>query len=112
VIRALALAFIPIALLASGCGGDSSKDASQPAVSIPAVTSPIPATTTTPSTTSTQTGTTSRGSGNGNGNGGTGPPQRANRGKPDTATNDVPPPPGSPQARFENQCNHNPQACG
>ncbi|MFL5908490.1 MAG: hypothetical protein ACJ75Z_12945 [Solirubrobacterales bacterium] len=31
---------------------------------------------------------------------------------PDSATNDVPPPKGSPQAQFEQQCKQHPSACG
>jgi hypothetical protein len=107
VIRALALASIAIGLLASGCGGDSSGETTQP-VSIPAITSPIPATTATApaNTTAPKSPTT------GNGNGGSGPPERANPNAPDSETNDVPPPAGSPQEAFENQCEQNPQACG
>ena len=47
-----------------------------------------------------------------NGNGGTGPPNRGNANQPDSETNDLPPPAGSPQEAFEKQCEQNPQACG
>ena len=108
-IRGLALATIAFGLLASGCGGDGSGDSTtQPAFSIPPVTSPIPATTTAPSATATQTATT----GSGRGNGGTAAPNGADASKPDSATNDVPPPAGSPQEAFEKQCQQNPRACG
>ena len=108
--RALALASIAAVLALAGCGGDDSGETTAPTVSIPSITSPIPATTTTAPTTTeaTQTGTT----GNGNGNGGVGPPSKANPNQPDSATNDIPPPAGSPQEAFEKQCEQNPQACG
>ncbi|HSD24232.1 MAG TPA: hypothetical protein VLB79_07895 [Solirubrobacterales bacterium] len=108
-IGALALASIAIGLLASGCGGDSSGETTQPTVSIPAITSPIPATSGTAPAATTTTATSPK---SGDGNGGSGPPKRANPNKPDSATNDVPPPPGSPQQAFEKQCEQNPQACG
>jgi hypothetical protein len=84
-----------LALAAAGCGSDSSGEITSQAVSIPAVTSPIPTqtsvstatlATTTTATTTTQSGTTFN-------------PQA-----PDSATNDVPPKKGSPQAAFEQQC--------
>ncbi|HEY6652785.1 MAG TPA: hypothetical protein VI028_01530 [Solirubrobacterales bacterium] len=105
--RALALTTLALGLAIAGCGGDDSgKTTAPPAVSIPSITSPIPATTTIPVTTSTSTGTT------GNGNGGSGPPKRTNPNLPDSATNDVAPPAGSPQEAFEKQCEQNPKACG
>jgi hypothetical protein len=107
--RGTALASIAAVLVIAGCGSDDSGETTAPTVSIPAITSPIPATTTTaPATTSTPTGTT----GKGNGNGGTGPPSHPNPNQPDSETNDVPPPAGSPQEAFEKQCEQNPQACG
>jgi hypothetical protein len=102
--RAVLPLALAIGLTAAGCGSDSSGETSTRAVSIPAVTSPvpassvttsIPATTTTPGTTSTTKG------------GKTFNPQA-----PDSATNDVPPAKGSPQANFEKQCEQNPAACG
>ena len=104
--RALAAATLLIGLAIAGCGSDDSGETTAPTVSIPAITSPIPATTTTPVTTSTSTGTT------GKSNGGTGPPNRTNPNLPDSATNDVAPPAGSPQEAFEKQCEQNPKACG
>jgi hypothetical protein len=109
VTRALAVTALVTGLAIAGCGGDDSGETTAPAVSIPQITSPIPATTTTaPATTSTPTGTT----GKGNGNGGTGPPSRANPNQPDSETNDIPPPAGSPQEAFEKDCEQSPQACG
>ncbi len=109
--RALALLSIAAVLALAGCGGDDSGETTVPSVSIPSITSPIPATTTAPATTGTTT-PTGTGPGNGNRNGGVGPPGGANPKEPDSATNDVPPPADSPQEAFEKQCEQNPQACG
>ena len=95
--RFILLGAIVVAIAVSGCGSDESGQESQPTVSIPAVTAPQ-LTTTAPATTAP--GTTSAGKGNVN-------PQ-----EPDSETNDVPPPAGSPQEAFEKQCEQNPQACG
>ena len=82
-----------IAIAAAGCGSDDSGEATVPSVSVPAITSP-PGTTTaatpTISTTAPTTSTTSKGG--------------YNPKLPDSETNDVPPPPGSPQEAFEKQC--------
>jgi hypothetical protein len=94
--------FLAIGLIAAGCGGDDSGEKrTAPSVSIPPVTAPVatstaPATTTSPvkSTTSGKTTTS------------------YNQNLPDSATNDIPPPKGSPQAQFEQQCKQNPAACG
>jgi hypothetical protein len=106
VTRALAPVTLLIGLAIAGCGSDDSGEPMAPSVSIPAITSPIPATTTTPVTTSTSTGTT------GNGNRGSGPPNRTDPNLPDSASNDVAPPAGSPQEAFEKQCEQDPKACG
>jgi hypothetical protein len=92
-----AAAVLPVALaiglIAAGCGSDSSGETTTHSVSIPAITSPLPttstfsATTTIPSATSTTRG------------GKTFDPQA-----PDSATNDIPPAKGSPEATFEQQC--------
>jgi hypothetical protein len=106
VIRTLGLASIAIGLLTSGCGGDSSQETPQPtAVSIPTITSPIPtAGTTGPATTqSTTTESTTTVDKNRNG---------ADPNQPDSPSNDVPPPAGSPQEAFEKHCQQNPEACG
>jgi hypothetical protein len=111
VIRALTVATLALGLAIAGCGSDDSGDTTTaPTVSIPPITSPLPATTVAPTATATTpTGTTRNG--NGNGNGGSGPPSAANPNQPDSATNDVPPPAGSPQESFEKQCEQNPRAC-
>jgi ABC-type glycerol-3-phosphate transport system substrate-binding protein len=102
VIRAVALAAIVVGLVASGCGSDSSGQTTAPAVSIPAITAPTAPTTTAPATSSTPFGATTTNKGG----------NAFNRKQPDSATNDVPPPQGSPQEAFEKQCEQNPRACG
>jgi hypothetical protein len=98
------LLLIPVALatgvIAAGCGSDSSGETTTHSVSIPAVTSPVPAVSTTTAPATTATGATSTGT------------QTFNPQEPDSATNDVPPKKGSPQAAFEQQCKQNPAACG
>jgi hypothetical protein len=91
---------VAVAVAATGCGSDSSGQASVPTVSIPIVTSPVTPTPSAPPTTSFPGTTTTK-------NGGTYNPKL-----PDSATNDVPPPKGSPQAQFEQQCQKHPSACG
>jgi hypothetical protein len=95
------LGAIAIVIAVSGCGSDDSGETTAPTVSIPAITSPLGTTTTAPATTSTTPQTTS-----------TTKKGNYNPTEPDSATNDVPPPPGSPQEAFEKQCEQNPQACG
>ena len=86
--------FLALGVIAAGCGGDDSGGTpTAPSVSIPAVTAPL-ATSTAPATTTTK-GTTTY-----------------NPKLPDSATNDIPAPQGSPQAQFEQQCKQNPSACG
>ena len=101
--RAFAVTALVLGLAIAGCGGDDSGETTAPTVSIPAVTSPIPATTTAPAATTTTPTSTTTTRGNGN---------NVNPKQPDSETNDVPPPPGSPQEAFEKQCEQNPQACG
>jgi hypothetical protein len=101
VTRALAVTTLVIGLAIAGCGSDDSGETTAP-VSIPAITAPIPATTTAPATTSTSTAPTSTSKGG----------NSFNPKQPDSATNDVPPPAGSPQEAFEKQCEQNPAACG
>jgi hypothetical protein len=93
-------ALIPLALaiglIAAGCGSDSSGETTTQSVSIPAVTSPVPTATAAPATTTAKTTpsttvTTKKG-------------QTYNPQVPDSATNDVPPKKGSPEAAFEQQC--------
>jgi hypothetical protein len=96
-----ALALLAVAGAAAGCGSDSSGDNSTPSVSIPAVTAPTATSPTFPQTT-TSNGGVAPGSGTGT----------LNTTAPDSPTNDLPPPPGSPQSKFEQQCKQNPSACG
>jgi hypothetical protein len=110
--RALAATALVLGLAVAGCGGDDSGETTAPqTVSIPAITSPIPTTTTAPATTTTPGGSTTTGKEGGGGTGGTGV-KPANPNEPDSPTNDVQPPPGSPQEAFEKQCEQNPAACG
>ncbi len=99
------IAVVPLALaiglIAAGCGSDSSGETTTPAVSIPAVTAPGLTTSTAPAaTTAPDTTVTTKGG------------KTYNPNAPDSATNDVPPPKGSPEEQFEKQCKQNPQACG
>ena len=100
-IALLLFAALAIGAGAAGCGSDSSGDTTSTSISIPAITSPIAtaATTTAPTTTQGSTKTAKGG-------------QTYNPSAPDSATNDIPPPAGSPQAQFEQQCKQNPSACG
>jgi hypothetical protein len=93
------LAAVALAIAVSGCGSDDSGTAIQQTPSIPSLTAPQ-FSTTSPVPTATVPNVTTTGKG------GFDPKQ------PDSETNDVPPPPGSPQEAFEKQCQQNPQACG
>ena len=95
------LGAIAIVIAASGCGSDDSGEETAPTVSIPAVTAPLGTTTTTPAATTAPTTTSSTDGG-----------KAFDPKLPDTETNDVPPPPGSPQEAFERRCEQNPKACG
>ena len=104
--RTFAVTALVVGLAIAGCGSDDSGETTAPTtVSIPPITSPIPSTTTVPATTTTPTESTTTTTTRGNGN-------NFNSKQPDSETNDVPPPPGSPQEAFEKQCEQNPQACG
>ena len=93
---ALLLAVAALALVGGACGGDDDGDEiTIPSISIPEQTTTAPETT--PETTPQEP------------DGGTQAPDPA---QPDSPQNDVPPPPGSPQERFENFCKQNPGACG
>jgi hypothetical protein len=94
-------ALIALVLGVAGCGGDSSGETTTPTFSVPSVTAPGIATTTTHTTGGVKPGTTTSSH-----NGGVNP------NAPDSPTNDVPPPPGSPQEAFEKQCEQHPAACG
>jgi hypothetical protein len=102
VTRALAVTALVLGMALAGCGGGDSGETTAPTVSIPAITAPIPRTTTAPAPTSTSTAPTTTDNGG----------NKVNPKQPDTPTNDVPPPPGSPQEAFEKQCEQNPAACG
>ena len=95
--RLLAL-FAAVAALSLGavaCGDDEEDEGvSIPSISVPETVPTVPETTAAPETTTAPE------------NGGTG------AGQPDSAENDVPPPSGSPQERFEQFCKQNPGACG
>ena len=85
------------ALLGFGCGGDDDDvDVSVPEISVE-TTQSVP-TETTETATQPDTG--------GTGEGGIDPSQE------DSATNDKPPEPGSPEEAFEQACEENPAACG
>ena len=93
---------LAIGLAGAGCGSDSSGETTTHSVSIPAITSPVPTASTTATPTTTAPGTTATTKGG----------KPFNPQAPDSATNDVPPKKGSPQAAFEQQCKQNPAACG
>jgi hypothetical protein len=105
VTRTFAVTALAVGFAIAGCGSDESGETTAPPPSIPAITSPIPSSTTVPATTTTPTESTTTTTTRGNGN-------NFNSKQPDSETNDVPPPPGSPQEAFEKQCEQNPQACG
>jgi len=95
---AAGLAAAALTLGAFGCGDDEDTT---PSISLPEVTEPSALSTTEPTTVTDPTTTTA--------------PTVTDTVKPpveDSETNDVPPPPGSPQAKFEKACEKNPAACG
>jgi hypothetical protein len=101
---AVLLTGLALALGAAACGDDEDEGTTPGfEISIPETTATEPATET---TTPTQTETTG-----GSGTGGTSP-GGVDPNKEDSATNDKPPPAGSPQEAFEQECERNPAACG
>jgi hypothetical protein len=96
----LALGLLAAGLIVVGCGSDDSGQTIEP-ISIPSVTAPTVSTSVQPTTTTAKPGTTTSQSG-----------KTYNPNAPDSPTNDVPPPAGSPQEAFEKQCQQNPSACG
>ncbi|MDP9228290.1 MAG: hypothetical protein M3M99_04460 [Actinomycetota bacterium] len=95
---ALLLILPALALGALGCGDDEPSDPSVPSISVPqGAPQSVPETTTAPAPASTEP------------SGGTKTPSPQQE---DSATNDIPPPPGSPQEAFEQACKKNPAACG
>jgi hypothetical protein len=93
---------------AVGCGDDN-DDVTTPTITVeeePTTEETVPAeTTTTPEQTEAETQTQPQG-------GGTGGSGSYDPGKEDSATNDKPPEPGSPEEAFEQACKENPAACG
>jgi hypothetical protein len=102
------LATLALAAGAAGCGGDDDggEEANVPEITVPAGE---PQTVPEETTTAPETTTTPPDSGGGGGGGGGG---NADPSKPDSPTNDIPPEPGTPQAKFEQFCEENPGACG
>ena len=100
--RTALLTAIAIVIVAAGCSSDDSgQEDTAPTVSIPEITNPLGTTTTTPATTIAP-GTTSTSKGG----------KTFDPNQPDSETNDVPPPPGSPQEEFEKVCEEQPSLCG
>ncbi len=94
---ALPTALLALALGASGCLGDDEEDSGITLPSVPATTQENVTTLTTPTTATEPT---------------TPKAKPVDPNQPDTPENDVPPPSGSPQERFEEFCKQNPEACG
>ena len=105
----LLLPLLATGALATGCGGDD-----EPAsVTVPTTTEPKTQSTTgkstTDETTAPETDSSPQGdSGDSGPSGGTRVPDSS---RPDSPENDIPPLPGSPAERFEQECQVNPQAC-
>jgi hypothetical protein len=90
--RATALLFVLAALLVTaGCGDDEETEISVPTIDLTETAAPA-----TPTTTPTEPSNTGT----------------VDTTKPDSPSNDIPPPPGSPQGKFEEFCKQNPGACG
>lgn len=98
---ALLLATAVLALGAFGCGDD---DGSSSEVTVPTIEAPTDVTETGATTTAPSGGVTPDDSGGGTGT--------ADPSEEDSATNDKPPRPGSPEEAFEKECEQNPAACG
>ncbi|MEX2252873.1 MAG: hypothetical protein WD649_01865 [Thermoleophilaceae bacterium] len=105
----LLLPVLVAGVLAAGCGGDD-----EPASETVPTTAPTDTESTTGKTATDRTATDpdqgggQSGSEDSGSSGGTRVPDRS---RPDSPENDVPPPPGSPAERFEQECQVNPQAC-
>lgn len=103
-----ALAF---ALGAAGCGGDDDDETTTPfEINLPESSVQSETTTENDIPAPTEQTTTEDGGGTG-GTGGTGS-GNVDPSKEDSETNDKPPPAGSPQEAFEQECERNPAACG
>ena len=111
--RALALALVSCALVA-GCGGDDENGGRTETATTPTATSP-PTTATDPApappATTPQPAPSPPAGGDPGGSGGTTAPAPAPTPPADSPENDRPPVPGSPQDRFERECEQNPEAC-
>jgi hypothetical protein len=94
--QVLALTAVAIGLIAAGCGSDDSGETTTPSVSLPAVTTPGISTSTQPAATVAPGATVTTEGG-----------KTYNPNLPDSETNDVPPPKGSPAEQFEKQCQQN-----
>ncbi len=110
-------AFAGGVLLATGvsaCGDDEKASETTPTVTTETETTPttetVPTATTPPPATTPRTTPTPQPEPN---SGGTTAPSTTPQSQPqDGPDNDVPPEPGSPAERFEQQCEQNPQTCG
>jgi hypothetical protein len=100
----LLLLALPAALCAGGCGGDDEEDAAAPRTELTA-----PRTSTSGPSETGPTGEGTRSAPSGGESGGTPSPDRGPQ--RDEPGNDVPPPPGSPAERFEQDCERNPALC-
>lgn len=98
-LAAALLAAAVLALGALGCGDDDSTE-----ITVPTIEAPTEATEG-DTATEPEGGVTAPGD-PGGGSGGVDPSQE------DSATNDKPPKPGSPEEAFEKACEQNPAACG
>ncbi|MBM3666123.1 MAG: hypothetical protein FJW90_01345 [Actinobacteria bacterium] len=86
-------------LVFAGCGDEEDPEVTLPTISVEETTA-----TEQTEATETEAGTTAAPE-----NGGT---PSYDPDKPDSASNDKPPDPGSPEEQFENFCKQNPGACG
>jgi len=98
--------------LLAGCGGDD-----EPASETVPTTAPTTTESTTTGKTSTEGAATDPAPDQGGSLGGSedsgpsGGSRAPDPSQPDSPENDIPPPPGSPAERFEQECQVNPQAC-
>ncbi|HEX5908988.1 MAG TPA: hypothetical protein VFY44_00760 [Thermoleophilaceae bacterium] len=115
--KRLLTAFACGVLLATGvaaCGDDEKASKTTPTVTTETETAPttetVPTATTPPPATTPRTTPTPPADPN---SGGTTVPRTTPQSQPeDGPDNDLPPEPGSPAERFEQQCQQNPQTCG